>query len=136
MSTTAVKHTRCGRRARLLAFYALCAAPVLVFPGCACPHRQSETLHTLETYSGREDGLVAREEWRDAEGGGGFFLFADPTAQNMAAIHTNQTALGGGSAFTAGSMTSMVDTNLAPAIGAAGTATGNILGAAAKAAVK
>jgi hypothetical protein len=130
------KLTRTCHRVRLCAFWALCAVPMLLFPGCACPHRQSETSHVVELYRGREDGLIAREEWRDAEGGGGFFLFADPTVQNMAAVHTNQTALGGGSVFTAGSLTSLVDTNLAPAIGAAGTAAGNIIGAAAKAAVK
>ena len=104
--------------------------------GCACPHRRAASVHTVEIFQGRDDGLVACEEWRDTEGGGGFFLFADPTVQNMAAIHTNQTALGGGSIFTAGSLTSLVDTNLVPAIGAAGTAAGNIIGAAAKSAVK
>jgi hypothetical protein len=104
--------------------------------GCACPHRKAVSVHRVEIFQGRADGLVAREEWRDSEGGGGFFLFADPTVQNMAAIHTNQTALGGGSIFTAGSLTSLVDSNLVPAIGAAGTAAGNIIGAAAKSAVK
>jgi hypothetical protein len=107
-------------------------AVFVVFPGCACPHRKAATIHSVEIFEGRDDGLVAREEWRDTEGGGGLFLFADPTAQNMAAIHTNQTALGGGSVFTAGSLTSLVDSNVAPAIGAMGTAAGNIIGAAAK----
>jgi hypothetical protein len=104
--------------------------------GCACPHRKAVSLHTVEIFQGRDDGLVAREVWRDTEGGGGFFLFADPTVQNMAAIHTNQTALGGGSIFSAGSLTSLVDTNLAPAIGAAGTAVGNVVGTAIKSAIK
>jgi hypothetical protein len=109
---------------------------LIFFSGCACPHRSAQTRHTVEIFRGRDDGLVAREEWRDTEGGGGFFLFADPKAQNMAAVHTNQTALGGGSIFTAGSLSSLVDTNLTPAIGAAGTAAGNVIGAAAKEAVK
>jgi len=111
------------------AFLILCA-------GCACPHRSALTRHTVEIFRGRDDGLVARAEWREPAGGGGFFLFADPTVQNMAAMHTNQTALGGGSMFTAGALTSLVDSNLVPAIGAAGTAAGNIIGAAAKSAVK
>jgi hypothetical protein len=94
--------------------------------GCACPHRKAETTHTVELFANRADGLLARESWRDQEGGGGFFLFADP----------NQTALGGGSAFAAGSIAILVDSNLVPAITAAGAATGNIIGAAAKASVK
>ncbi len=113
------------------ALFALFAV-LIVFPSCACPHRKAATIHSVELFRGRDDGLIAREVWRDTEGGGGFFLFADPTVQNMAAFHTNQTALGGGSLFTAGSLTSLVDTNLAPAIGAIGTAAGNIIGAAAK----
>ena len=108
----------------------------LALVSCACPHRKAAAIHTLEFFKGRDDGLVAREEWRDTEGGGGFFLFADPPVQNMAAIHTNQTALGGGSLFTAGALTSLVDSNLVPAIGATGTAAGNIIGAAAKSAIK
>jgi hypothetical protein len=104
--------------------------------GCACPHRKATTLHVLEAFQDRPDGLISRESWKDSEGGGGFFFFADPNVQAMTALHTNQTALGGGSAFAAGSFTSLVDSNLVPAIAATGTAAGNIIGAAAKAAVK
>lgn len=107
-----------------------------VLCGCACPHRKALTSHTVELFDGRADGLLARESWRDQEGGGGFFLFADPNVQAMTAVHTNQFALGGGSAFAAGSLTIVVDSNLAPAITATGAATGNIIGAAAKASVK
>jgi hypothetical protein len=90
----------------------------------------------LEDYAGRADGLVHREIWRDKEGGGGFFLFADPNVQGMVALHTNQSALGGGSSFTAGSLTLVVDTNTAAIITSGGTAIGNIIGASVKAAVK
>jgi hypothetical protein len=107
-----------------------------LFPACACPHRAAVTLRTVEWFNARPDGLVARETWRDSEGGGGFFLFADPNVQAMTASHTNQTALGGGSAFAAGSFAIVVDSNLVPAIAATGTAAGNIIGAAAKTAVK
>jgi len=109
---------------------------ILTFPGCACPHRQASATHTMETFQNRPDGLVRREEWRDSEGGGGFFLFADPNVQAMTALHTNQCALGGGSAFAAGSLTILVDSNLVPAIAAGGTAAGNVIGAAVKTAVK
>jgi hypothetical protein len=106
------------------------------FLGCAIPHRKGETLHTVEHFQNRSDGLVRRESWKDSEGGGGFFLFADPTVQAMTAIHTNQCALGGGSAFAAGTLTILVDSNLVPAITATGTAAGNVIGAAAKSAAK
>ncbi|HEX4120715.1 MAG TPA: hypothetical protein VH619_08880 [Verrucomicrobiae bacterium] len=109
---------------------------VLFCPGCACPRRKGETSHSVEVFAGRGDGLVAREEWRDMETGGGIFVFADPNVQAMAALHTNQTALGGGSVFSAGSMSSLVDSNLVPALNATGTAVGNVIGAAAKTAVK
>ena len=104
--------------------------------GCACPHRRAESVHLIELFDGRPDGLVARETWRDHESGGGCFLFTDPTVQAMTAIHTNQQALGGGSVFTIGPAAIVVDSNTAPIIGAAGTAAGNIIGAAAKTAVK
>jgi len=104
--------------------------------GCSCPHRKSVAQRTVEWFGGRTDGLVKREMWRDTEGGGGVFLFADPTVQTMTATHTNQAALGGGSAFAAGTFAIVVDSNLVPAIAATGTAAGNIIGAAAKSAVK
>ncbi len=119
---------------------ALLAASVaiLLSAGCACPHRKAISLHTVEVFNAdlRCDGLVARETWRDQEGGGGWFLFADPNVQGMAALHTNQAALGGGSAFTAGSLTLVVDTNTAAILNAGGSAIGNIIGAAVKTAVK
>jgi hypothetical protein len=83
-------------------------------------------------FQDRPDGLVWREVWRDCEGGGGFFFFADPNVQAMTAIHSNQCALGGGSAFAAGSLSIVVDSNLVPAIAASGTAAGNVVGAAVK----
>jgi hypothetical protein len=103
---------------------------------CACPRRQAETSRVRETFAGRADGLVCRETWRDSEQGGGLFLFTDPAAGQLFAAHTNQYALGGGSVFSAGTVTITVDTNTAPIVGAAGTAVGNIIGAAAKSAVK
>jgi len=109
---------------------------VLLASGCACPHRTAQSSHIVESFAGRSDGLVRREIWRDTEKGGGQFLFTDPAVQSMCATHTNQSALGGGSVFSAGTVTITVDTNTAPIIGATGTALGNIIGAAAKSAVK
>jgi hypothetical protein len=109
---------------------------VLVSLGCSCPHRRAQTSDTMEWFAGRSDGLVARQTRRDSEGGGGLFLFSDPAVQSMLALHTNQSALGGGSAFSAGAVTITVDTNTAPIIGAAGTAVGNVIGAAAKSATR
>jgi hypothetical protein len=80
--------------------------------------------------------MVRRETWRDAEQGGGEFFFSDPAAGQLFASHTNQCALGGSSVFGAGTVTITVDTNTASILGAAGTAAGNVIGAAAKAAAK
>src|ERR1700733_6818107 len=108
----------------------------LIGSGCACPHRKGESAHVVETFAGRPDGLVHRETWRDSEQGGGEFLFTDPAAGQLFACHTNQSALGGGSVFSAGTVTITVDTNTASIMGATGTAVGNIIGAAAKTAAK
>jgi hypothetical protein len=112
------------------------ASTFVLFPACACPHRKGEASHRIETFAGRTDGLVRRETWRDSEQGGGQFLFTDPAAGQLFAAHTNQCALGGGSVFSAGTVMITVDTNTAPILGAAGTAAGNVIGAAAKTAVK
>jgi hypothetical protein len=108
----------------------------LIVSGCACPHRKAQSSHAVEEFFGRADGLVYRETWRDSEGGGGIFFCADPNVQSMFAAHTNQSSLGGGSVFSAGTVTITVDTNTAAVLGSAGTAAGNIIGAAAKTAVK
>lgn len=123
-------------RMKTLLHFSLYTSAFGLFAACSFPHRNAESFRLVEWFRNRPDHLVAREIWRDREGGGGIFLFADPSVQAMTATHTNQTALGGGSAFAAGSFTILVDTNLAPAIAAAGTAAGNVLGAAAKTAVK
>jgi hypothetical protein len=119
---------------RFLTFILLPSA--LFLSSCACPHRRAMSSHLVETFAGRSDGLLRREIWRDSEQGGGQFFFTDPAAAQLFASHTNQSALGGGSLFSAGTVTVTVDTNTAPIIGAAGTAAGNVIGAAAKTAVK
>ncbi len=103
---------------------------------CACPHRKGLASHCIESFAGRSDGLLRREIWRDSEQGGGQFFFTDPAAGQLFAAHTNQSALGGGSLFSAGTVTITVDSNTAPILGAAGAAAGNVIGAAAKTAVK
>lgn len=104
--------------------------------GCAIPPRGPVVQHTVEHFAGREDGLVSREVWRDDAFSRGYYLFADPSLQTINAWHTNQSALGGCSHFSAGAVAITVSSNLVPAIGAAGTAVGNIVGAAAKTALK
>ena len=108
----------------------------LLGPGCASPRRHGEASHCVDWFHGRQDGLRQRETWRDTESGGGWFLFTDPAVQQMTALHTNQAALGGGSLFSAAATTVTLDTNAAAVIGASGSALGNVIGAAAKAAVK
>jgi len=63
-------------------------------------------------------------------------VLTDPAVQQMTALHTNQAALGGGSLFSAATAAVTVDTNTAAIVGASGTAVGNVIGAAAKSAVK
>ena len=120
---------------KLISFILL-PSSFFLFPSCACPHRRGESLRVVETFADRPDGLLQRETWRDSEQGGGEFFFTDPAAGQLFASHTNQSALGGGSVFSAGTVTISVDSNTAPIIGATGTAVGNIIGAAAKASVK
>ena len=108
----------------------------LLLAGCAVPPSGPVVSHSIERFEGRSDGLVCKETWRDKAFTHGWYLFADPAMQSVHAWHTNQAALGGCSHFDAGSVTIVVDSNLVPAITAAGTATGNIIGAAVKTAVK
>jgi hypothetical protein len=95
------------------------------------------TKKVIEHFQGRSDGLVYRKQiWRDDAFTRGIYFFADPALAKVNAWHTNQGALGGCSHFSAGTVEIHVDTNTAPIVGAAGTAVGNIIGAAAKTAVK
>lgn len=103
--------------------------------GCAAPHRAAITTRELKTYQGRADGLIAVETWTDTEKGGGWFLLATSDVQSLIAIHTNQTAIGGGSAFAAGPLSVKVDPQTGQIIEATGSAVGNIVGAAIKKAV-
>jgi hypothetical protein len=119
-----------------LLIFILLPSSFFLSSSCACPHRKGESSHVVETFAGRPDGLLHRETWRDAEMGGGEFLLTDPAAGQLFASHTNQSALGGGSVFGAGTITIAVDSNTASILGATGTAVGNVIGAAAKTAVK
>ncbi len=69
-----------NKRGWCLALTLAFSLQILAFlPGCAIPHRQADTTHSVEVFTNRPDGLIGREVWRDAEGGGGFFFFADPS---------------------------------------------------------
>ena len=74
------------------------------------------------------------EAWSDTSAGGGTFVFTDPAASQLEFDHTNQSALGGGRQTKAGSITSTITTNAVSAITAGGSAVGNVIGAATKAA--
>ena len=113
----------------------LCAI-IPFLSACAIVPRGPVVSHTIERFSGRADGLISREVFRDKTFTRGFYFFTDPSLSSINAWHTNQAALGGCSHFTAGGAGIVVDPNTAAIIGAAGTAAGNIIGAAAKSAVK
>ena len=86
-------------------------------------------------FANRPHIFLARHEiWEDYSAGGGTFLFTDPNASQIASAVSNQAGLAGSHAFTVGSITSTVTTNDVGAINAVGTAAGNVIGAAAKAA--
>jgi len=108
----------------------------LLLLSCAMPHRAARVTHELRTYQGRSDGLISIATWTDSEKGGGVFLLTDPEVQTLSVIHTNQTALGGGSIITAGPMSLKVDPQTGAIIAATGTAVGNVVGAAVKAATR
>lgn len=74
------------------------------------------------------------ETWTDTSKGGGTFVFTDPSASALNFSHTNQTALGGGRSTSVGQVQSVITTNAVQAIGAVGSAAGNVIGAAVKAA--
>ena len=86
-------------------------------------------------FANRPHVFLARHEiWEDYSAGGGTFLFTDPNASQIASAVSNQAGLAGSHAFTVGSISSTVTTNDVGAINAVGSAAGNVIGAAAKAA--
>ena len=74
--------------------------------------------------------------WSDLSKGGVNALFADPHASAVSSTKQNQATLGGSHTFATGDYASVVDTNTAAIVGAAGTAIGNVIGAAANSAAK
>jgi hypothetical protein len=78
--------------------------------------------------------VAYRETWTDRSRGGGTFLFTDPAASQVTSGVTNQAALGGAHNFTVGNVSATITTNAVAAINSAGTAVGNVIGAAASAA--
>jgi len=121
---------------RQTAFYLVAILSVFILCGCATPHRDSQSTHSIKRYQGRQDGMIASEEWRDEHRAGAIFFFTDPSSQGFCDKFTNQPGLGGSSWFMAAPFSMIVDSNLVPAISATGTAMGNVIGAAAKSAVK
>lgn len=108
----------------------------LSLAGCAIQPRGPVVSHVVERFEGRHDGLIQREVWKDDAFTRGIFLLTDPSLTGVEITHSNITELGGCSHFKAGRAGITVDTNSAAIIGAGGTAAGNVLGAAVKAAAK
>jgi hypothetical protein len=104
--------------------------------GCAILPRGPIASHSEEHFSGRADGLILRERWTDESFTRGRYFLADPDLSKLTFIHSNQPALGGGSFFSCGTLSVVVDSNTPAIISAGGTAVGNVVGAAVKTAVK
>jgi len=93
------------------------AFALLLLAGCASAHKKAETIHEIREFNPATGKLVKQEIWCDRYHGGGVALLADPRASEIQSAHTNQTALGGGSAFAVGQVESTVNTNAVKAIG-------------------
>ncbi len=104
---------------------------VAAVAGCATSHKKECLVHEFWTYS--DAGKVTRHEiWTENHHGGGTALLSDPVATQIASYHTNQSALGGASAFTVGNVQSTISTNAAAIISSGGTAVGNVIQAVEK----
>lgn len=78
--------------------------------------------------------VAYRETWTDRSKGGGTFLFTDPQASQVSSSVNNQAALAGSHEFAVGAVSATISSNAVVAITAVGSAGGNLIGAAAKAA--
>ncbi|MBU6231585.1 hypothetical protein KGP36_02860 [Patescibacteria group bacterium] len=104
---------------------------LLCLCGCTIAPHGSHATHRIWTYEGRRDGLVRYEVITDRSAGGGALFLMDPRAQSAVLNHTNSLLQTGGSLVIGdGSVT--VDPQTGAIISAAGTAVGNIVGAAVK----
>ena len=111
---------------KLFCYVLVTAAAFAGAAGCATSHKKEWLSHEVWTYS--DAGQLARHElWSENHHGGGTALLSDPVATQIASYHTNQSALGGASAFTVGNVQATISTNAASIISAGGTAVGNVL---------
>lgn len=112
-----------------ITFSILClCASTLLFSGCVSAHKKGRTTHEIFEYqiiqpvNSEPVALLTRHEiWMDEYKGGGAALLSDPTASQLSSAHTNQSALGGASILTIGSLHSEVSTNGILAVGSAGS---------------
>ena len=103
------------------------------FTGCTIAPHGSRATHDVWTYANGQ--LVRHDRWTDRSAGGGMLLLMDPKAQSVNLSHTNSVLQTGGMLIIGdGSVT--VDPQTGAIISAAGTAVGNVIGAAAKTAAK
>jgi|GEM_PF-2054003 len=108
-----------------------CMGILILLCGCVSAHKKGRTWHERWDYTiAQRPGydpvtlLTCHEIWQDEWTGGGRAFLADPKASELVSIHTNQTALGGSSTLTIGSIQSEVSTN---GIVAAGEASSKII---------
>lgn len=107
---------------------------LLALCGCTIAPHGSRATHDIWLYD--NDGRVWRHErFTDRSAGGGALFFMDPSLQNVTLVHTNSELHTGG-ALGIGSASVILDPQTGAVISAAGTAVGNIVGAALKTAVK
>jgi hypothetical protein len=129
-----MKTTKTSRLFRLV--HCPLSIALCCFTGCAVVPHGPVVERTTEYFTNRPDGLIGRVTIKDSAFSRGIYFFTDPSLNTICAWHTNAAELGGGSRFMAGSIAITVDTNLAPTVAAVGAAAGNVLGAAAKSALK
>jgi hypothetical protein len=118
-----------GKRASIAAILAT------VLCGCTIAPHGSKTTRDVWTYAGNPPVMIRHERTVDRSAGGGALFLMDPSLNNVAIYHTNADLHVGGW-FLLGSGTVTVDPQTTGIIGAVGTAAGNIIGAAAKTAVR
>ncbi len=108
---------------------------LLVLCGCTIAPHGSKAEHKIWTYApgSRQDGLIRFEKFTDRSAGGGGQVGTFTQLQNVSVVHTNSMMRVGGM-LTIGNAYVGVDTNTAQVVTALGSATGEVIGAAARAA--
>jgi NADPH-dependent curcumin reductase CurA len=105
---------------------------ILLLCGCASIHRVSGPEHSVTTTY--PDGRVVTEKWSWKDDARSHEFFDRGSLSNLVVTQSNLMGWPGVASFSANGGTIDISSNAAPVIGATGTAVGNVVGAAAKAA--